>query len=71
MFVMQFDTDYTNCHELQPVAVTWGIFPGREVVQPTVVDPVAFKSWKVGNPLWPKNYLTISRHHECCCMVCV
>lgn len=40
------DTDYTNCHEHQPIAVTWGIFPGKEIVQPTVVDPVAFKSWK-------------------------
>lgn len=39
-------TDYTNCPELQPIAVTWGIFPGKEIVQPTVVDPVAFKSWK-------------------------
>lgn len=42
----KYDTDYTNCHELQPIAVTWGIFPSKEVVQPTVVDPVAFKSWK-------------------------
>ena len=23
-------------------AVTWGVFPGREVLQPTVVDPEAF-----------------------------
>ena len=27
-------------------AVTWGVFPGREVVQPTVVDPDAFVAWK-------------------------
>ncbi|XP_035989022.1 methylenetetrahydrofolate reductase isoform X2 [Fundulus heteroclitus] len=36
----------TNAHELQPNAVTWGIFPGREIVQPTVVDPVSFMYWK-------------------------
>lgn len=38
----------TNAHEMQPNAVTWGIFPGREIVQPTVVDPVSFMYWKVG-----------------------
>ncbi|XP_048077721.1 methylenetetrahydrofolate reductase (NADPH) isoform X3 [Ursus arctos] len=36
----------TNAPELQPNAVTWGIFPGREIVQPTVVDPVSFMFWK-------------------------
>lgn len=28
------------------MAVTWGVFPGREILQPTVVDPVSFKVWK-------------------------
>ena len=28
-------------------AVTWGVFPGREIVQPTVVDAVSFGIWKV------------------------
>ncbi|KAM8926956.1 methylenetetrahydrofolate reductase (NADPH) [Pelodytes ibericus] len=36
----------TNATDLQPNAVTWGIFPGREIIQPTVVDPVSFMSWK-------------------------
>uniref|UniRef100_A0A674ANI7 Methylenetetrahydrofolate reductase (NADPH) n=2 Tax=Salmo trutta TaxID=8032 RepID=A0A674ANI7_SALTR len=36
----------TNAHDMQPNAVTWGIFPGREIVQPTVVDPVSFMYWK-------------------------
>eukprot|EP00878_Enallax_costatus_P001814 GHUV01001972.1.p1 GENE.GHUV01001972.1~~GHUV01001972.1.p1 ORF type:complete len:597 (+),score=135.37 GHUV01001972.1:253-2043(+) len=27
-------------------AVTWGVFPGREIEQPTVVDPVSFMVWK-------------------------
>lgn len=37
----------TNAPDMQPNAVTWGIFPGREIVQPTVVDPVSFMFWKV------------------------
>lgn len=28
-------------------AVTWGVFPGKEVVQPTVVDQQSFLVWKV------------------------
>eukprot|EP00250_Pteridium_aquilinum_P024796 c29616_g1_i1 orf=529-2313(-) len=27
-------------------AVTWGVFPGKEILQPTVVDPVSFMVWK-------------------------
>jgi methylenetetrahydrofolate reductase (NADPH) len=27
-------------------AVTWGVFPGREIIQPTVVDSKSFKIWK-------------------------
>lgn len=27
-------------------AVTWGVFPNKEIVQPTVVDPEAFHQWK-------------------------
>jgi methylenetetrahydrofolate reductase (NADPH) len=27
-------------------AVTWGVFPGREIIQPTVVDPSSFMIWK-------------------------
>nr|XP_028572271.1 uncharacterized protein LOC114590064 isoform X3 [Podarcis muralis] len=43
----------TNAHEMQPNAVTWGIFPGREIIQPTVVDPVSFMYWKVRGLLFP------------------
>ena len=28
-------------------AVTWGVFPAKEIVQPTVVDPQSFAVWKV------------------------
>ncbi|CAH1773146.1 unnamed protein product [Owenia fusiformis] len=40
------EEDYSNCDSMEPIAVTWGVFPGREIIQPTVVDPIAFKHWK-------------------------
>lgn len=40
------ELNLTNCETDQPNAVTWGVFPGKEIVQPTVVDPVSFMSWK-------------------------
>ena len=43
----QGEADYTNCDKMMPIAVTWGVFPGKEISQPTVVDPVAFTVWKV------------------------
>lgn len=36
----------TNTKGETPNAVTWGVFPGQEIVQPTVVDGQAFKAWK-------------------------
>merc|ERR1719174_422137 len=30
----------------QVTAVTWGVFPGREIQQPTVVDSASFRAWK-------------------------
>jgi len=27
-------------------AVTWGVFPAKEIIQPTVVDPRSFMVWK-------------------------
>jgi len=39
----------TNCDPGHPIAVTWGVFPGKEIVQPTVVDSVSFNIWKVKN----------------------
>lgn len=37
----------TNADVYSSNAVTWGVFPGSEILQPTVVDPIAFQSWKV------------------------
>merc|ERR1719220_1657081 len=35
----------TNNEKLQPNAVTWGVYPGSEVKQPTIVDPISFRAW--------------------------
>ena len=37
---------YTNATTKAPCAVTWGVFPGMQVKQPTVVDPESFLVWK-------------------------
>lgn len=39
----------TNTHSDGPNAVTWGVFPGKEIVQPTIVEAVSFMAWKVRN----------------------
>jgi methylenetetrahydrofolate reductase (NADPH) len=26
-------------------AVTWGVFPGKEIVTPTIIEEVSFKAW--------------------------
>jgi len=27
-------------------AVTWGVFPNKEIIQPTIVDVASFMAWK-------------------------
>lgn len=27
-------------------AVTWGVFPGKEIVQPTIIERVSFEAWR-------------------------
>jgi methylenetetrahydrofolate reductase (NADPH) len=39
-------TKYTNGPD-NATAVTWGVFPNSEILQPTVVDPASFIVWKV------------------------
>ncbi|XP_030842901.1 methylenetetrahydrofolate reductase [Strongylocentrotus purpuratus] len=50
----------TNTDRLKPNAVTWGVFPGAEVKQPTVVDPISFMSWKdEAFGLWLESWRTL------------
>ena len=37
----------SNIRHNEANAVTWGVFPAKEVIQPTVVDPTSFSVWKV------------------------
>ncbi len=36
----------TNAQSEGPNAVTWGVFPGKEIVQPTIVERISFLAWK-------------------------
>jgi len=41
-------------------AVTWGVFPGREIIQPTVVDTESFRVWKAeAFELWLSQWAAI------------
>ncbi|WAR15195.1 MTHR-like protein [Mya arenaria] len=54
------EADYTNCDQNEPIAVTWGVFPGKEIIQPTVVDPIAFTVWKdEAFALWEQSWGTL------------
>ncbi|KAI0206397.1 methylenetetrahydrofolate reduct [Astrocystis sublimbata] len=44
--VNQAGTFTTNAPSEGPNAVTWGVFPGKEIVQPTIVESVSFLAWK-------------------------
>ena len=37
---------HTNAPTDGPNAVTWGVFPGKEIVQPTIVETISFLAWK-------------------------
>jgi methylenetetrahydrofolate reductase (NADPH) len=36
----------TNAPSDGPNAVTWGVFPGQEIIQPTIVETISFLAWK-------------------------
>lgn len=36
----------TNAPSDGPNAITWGVFPGKEIVQPTIVETISFLAWK-------------------------
>ncbi|KHJ90769.1 methylenetetrahydrofolate reductase [Oesophagostomum dentatum] len=52
--------DRMNGESTTPIAVTWGVFPGTEIAQPTVVDPLAFRAWKdEAYETWIKNWANL------------
>lgn len=44
--VTKSGTLMTNSPGEGPNAVTWGVFPGKEIVQPTIVETISFLAWK-------------------------
>ncbi len=41
-------------------AVTWGVFPEKEIVQPTIVDASSFRVWKdEAFDLWIRQWAAI------------
>ncbi|KAG8369333.1 hypothetical protein BUALT_Bualt14G0000500 [Buddleja alternifolia] len=51
----------SNVNKTDVNAVTWGVFPAKEIIQPTVVDPESFMVWKdeafeVWSKGWAKLY---------------
>ncbi|KAG8377621.1 hypothetical protein BUALT_Bualt08G0052100 [Buddleja alternifolia] len=52
----------SNVKESDVNAVTWGVFPAKEIIQPTVVDAASFMVWKdeafqIWSKGWAKLYL--------------
>ena len=45
-------------------AVTWGVFPGKEILQPTVVDSNTFLVWKdEAFALWKSQWVLVRISH--------
>lgn len=44
----------TNTSKDAVNAVTWGVFPGQEIVQSTIIEETSFLAWKVSDIPIPK-----------------
>ena len=44
--VDQLGNSYSNAKTDSASAVTWGVWPNKEIIQPTIVDPTSFLVWK-------------------------
>ncbi|CAK7568646.1 MAG: methylenetetrahydrofolate reductase 1 [Sporothrix epigloea] len=74
------DTGMGAPQEASTNAVTWGVFPGKEIVTPTIVEEVSFRAWseeafgiwKEWAALYPKNSATdklLKELHDDCWLV--
>ena len=46
----------TNCEDAS-FAVTWGVFPNKDIIQPTIVDYNSFHIWKEDAfSMWMKDW---------------
>lgn len=52
--------EYLNVPPTRANAVTWGVWPGKEILQPTVVDPQAFRVWRSeAFELWSSQWASV------------
>ena len=65
-FSLKGSENYSNADRESPNAVTWGVFTGKPILQPTVVDPVAFIVWKVLMFLYILRLTFIDPCFACC-----
>ncbi|CAK7267012.1 methylenetetrahydrofolate reductase 1 [Sporothrix epigloea] len=74
------DTGMGLPQEASTNAVTWGVFPGKEIVTPTIVEEVSFRAWseeafgiwKEWAALYPKNSATdklLKEMHDDCWLI--
>jgi len=55
----------TNLSENSVMAVTWGVFPGKEIMQPTIVDTRSFLIWKdEAFGLWMNDWASIYKQES-------
>jgi methylenetetrahydrofolate reductase (NADPH) len=44
-FAGNWRQDFSASDEASVNPVTWGTFPGKEIVTPTIIEAVSFKAW--------------------------
>ncbi|KAK7381461.1 hypothetical protein VNO80_00004 [Phaseolus coccineus] len=54
----------SNVGQTDVNAMTWGVFPDKEIKQPTIVDPVSFNVWKdEAFEIWPRGWASLRVMH--------
>jgi len=56
----------TSMQDTERNAVTWGVFPGQEIIQSTIIEQESFLTWKVRASSLPLCSRLISDPHERC-----
>ncbi|CAA3007472.1 probable methylenetetrahydrofolate reductase [Olea europaea subsp. europaea] len=46
MAINKDGTWFSNVNQTDVNSMTWGVFPAKEIIQPTVVDAASFLVWK-------------------------
>jgi hypothetical protein len=46
-FIIRKGEVKTSMQETERNAVTWGVFPGQEIIQSTIIEEESFLTWKV------------------------